>query len=251
MIRIVDCECVGFLGLRIPVRGLILLQIIRSVAQALDHELSIQGILIGCGVVGDHGHVLSCEPGVAVVCNGIRDFAPCIFGRCNRSRAVAAAFRNVAEIKVNRAGVDSVIVLRHQQPFGAGQFLVAVYAADLVPTNAVHLGERHIAIAAERAAGQACRVVGESDKSLVFGVLLCLFGDASGLQAITMIDLPARRQHDIMRVCATAMRSRHLVDIQSIIGVPTSISVFEAIGLLCGLPIVVPGYLVPGEPLHG
>ena len=76
-----DDERIGLFGLHIPVRSLILLQIICSIAQTFDQELTIYGILVDSEIVSDHSHIHSLEFGIVAVGNGIRNLAPHAFLR--------------------------------------------------------------------------------------------------------------------------------------------------------------------------
>ena len=78
---LLDGERIGLFGLHVPVRSPILLQIICSIAQTFDQELTIFGILVDSGIVSNHSHILSLEFGIVAVGNGIRNLAPHTFLR--------------------------------------------------------------------------------------------------------------------------------------------------------------------------
>ena len=74
---------------------------------------------------------------------------------------------------MNRTGLDIPIILRDQQPLGARQ-LVTAFAADLVPADVIHLDEAHFSVGAKGTTRQSGRILGESYKSLLFGILFRL-----------------------------------------------------------------------------
>ena len=78
---LLDGERIGLFELHVPVRSPILLQIICSIAQTFDQELTIFGILVDSGIVSNHSHILSLEFGIVAVGNGIRNLAPHAFLR--------------------------------------------------------------------------------------------------------------------------------------------------------------------------